>query len=489
VKTHLLQEGDAATNGGRSALADSTLWGPRILLLTPYTGSNFGDGAIQDAVIDNLRRRLTRPQIRLVTLCPERTSRLHGLPSFSIGSVEIPEQPRREEAQALQKGDSPLLAWIRRIPWLHRCTATIGRPIRRSIALSRDSVREIRHVFRVRALLRDTDLLVMSGGGQIDDFWGGAFGHPYALLKWSLVARFSKVPVVFPSVGVCVLKTRTSRFFAYRALKLASYRSYRDHGSKELLSSASFTRNDAECPDLAFSHPRGENGASLANGTLKRPHIVGLSPIIYLSQHGWPESDSVTYDRYLSVLCEFAEMILTEGHTVVLFVSAAQDQSAVEDLQRKLAQSKLQGSWGDRLQEFVPVSADELLDGISKMDLVAASRLHGVLLSHVLQKPVLAVSYDRKVRAHMASLSQEAFCLELTDCTAPQLWERFLVLAAQMEPVSHVIQVKTEEFRRKLAQQYDLLTALLVESMRKKNQIKGRTNISKTTPGKKSKSN
>jgi polysaccharide pyruvyl transferase WcaK-like protein len=35
-----------------------------------------------------------------------------------------------------------------------------------------------------------------------------------------------------------------------------------------------------------------------------------------------------------------------------------------------------------------------------------ASRLHGVILSHVTCAPVLAISYDRKVNAYMESMKQ-----------------------------------------------------------------------------------
>lgn len=461
MNTPLLYEGNGVPNGV-PASADSNPSGPRILLLTPYTGSNFGDGAIQDAVIHNLRKRLPKSQISLVTLCPERTRRLHGLPSYPIGSVEIRENPDQETAPATPKGGPAPHAWIRRIPWLRRGVAIIRWPARKTIALFRTVGRETRHVLRVRKLLVETDLLVMSGGGQIDDYWGGAFGHPYALFKWALIARLSGTPVAFPSVGVCSLERSTGRFFAYNALRLASYRSYRDRGSKELLKGVSFTRTDAECPDLAFSHSRGGKAGHVPARPLKAPWVIGLSPIIYLSQHGWPEIDLKTYDRYLEVLREFVERILAEGHSVLLFVSAVQDQFAVADLRAKLHPSERRESWGDRLQLISPESADQLLDGISRMDLVVASRLHGVILSHLLHKPVLAVSYDRKVRAHMASVGQEAHCLDLRDCKAGDLWASLLELAAGHHDVSDAVRSKTEEFRRSLDQQYDLLGRLLV---------------------------
>ncbi len=56
----------------------------KFLLLTPYTGGNLGDAAIQEAVIANIRKRIPDAQIVLVTLSPEDTTRLHGMRSFPI---------------------------------------------------------------------------------------------------------------------------------------------------------------------------------------------------------------------------------------------------------------------------------------------------------------------------------------------------------------------------------------------------------------------
>src|SRR6202012_2037023 len=42
--------------------------GPCIALLTPYTGGNLGDAAIQDAMIANLQLRLPRAQISGISL-------------------------------------------------------------------------------------------------------------------------------------------------------------------------------------------------------------------------------------------------------------------------------------------------------------------------------------------------------------------------------------------------------------------------------------
>jgi polysaccharide pyruvyl transferase WcaK-like protein len=57
----------------------------KVVLITPYTGGNLGDAAIQEAVISNVRRRDANADIVLVTLAPAITARLHGVQGFPIG--------------------------------------------------------------------------------------------------------------------------------------------------------------------------------------------------------------------------------------------------------------------------------------------------------------------------------------------------------------------------------------------------------------------
>jgi len=436
----------------------------RILLLTPYTGWNQGDGAIQDAVIHNLRKRFPEPQIQLVTLCPRLTSKLHGLPSFPIAAVESDNHLAFEEPESSTQ-DFPK-AGVNRGEWAKKRLRSVP-AARRIASFLRLALREIRHGFRAHRLLEQTDLLIMSGGGQIDDYWGGPFGQPYALFKWASLAKFTHTPVVFLSVGVCSLRARLSRHLVFRALRLAAYRSYRDQGSKNLLHDASFTRSDPECPDLAFSHPRGGWPATTAGIPTPPRLAVGISPITYLSPHGWPEHNPDIYERYLQTLSEFAEEVLGAGHSVVLFTSAWQDRFGVRDLQGKLDSSPRRDSWGDRLRQAIPSCADDLLTEIARMDAVVASRLHGIILSHLLSKPVLALSYDRKVGAHMEAMAQERFCLDLHDFTLAEVRDAFGVLGLESSAISASIRSKVIEYGQKLDRQHDLLIRLMGASVGK----------------------
>jgi polysaccharide pyruvyl transferase WcaK-like protein len=441
----------------------------KILLLTPYTGGNLGDAAIQDAVICHFRKRLFQPRMRLVTLAPRITSELHGLPAFPIASSAYndefpprnscsPAPPERLGAGARLK--NLIKRCLRPVSWLGPVITPARRAIQGTLSFLRRARAELRHLLRVYQLLKETDLLVMSGGGQIDDYWGGAFGQPYALFKWAFLARFTGTPVVFLSVGVCSLGSHLGRRFARQALRLAAYRSYRDHGSKELLRDANFTRTDPEYPDLAFSHPCARQRPILPRNPDRENLVVGISPIAYLSPHGWPKHDAMVYERYVQMLGEFTGKVLGAGHTVVLFTSAQMDRFAVKDLQARLLQNPGRKSWDGRLRQVDQTCLDRQLEEIREMDLVVASRLHGIILAHLLGKPALAISYDRKVRAHMEAMAQERFCLNLCYCTVSQLWDGFARLELESASISAGLRSKVEEFGQKLDVQYDLTVEL-----------------------------
>jgi polysaccharide pyruvyl transferase WcaK-like protein len=70
----------------------------------------------------------------------------------------------------------------------------------------------------------------------------------------------------------------------------------------------------------------------------------------------------------------------------------------------------------------------------AKLDLVVASRLHGVLLAIVATRPVLALSHERKVRAVMSDAGVSSFCADLTTATPDQIARSLTDLTGQLEP-------------------------------------------------------
>jgi polysaccharide pyruvyl transferase WcaK-like protein len=100
-------------------------------------------------------------------------------------------------------------------------------------------------------------------------------------------------------------------------------------------------------------------------------------------------------------------------------------------------------------------SPDTLLEGISDADLTIASRLHGVILSHLNTTPVLALSFDSKVDAHMNAMDQQDYCLSIDHLELEMLIARFNALNRARKRERDRLRSAALRFRRELELQYD----------------------------------
>ena len=134
---------------------------PRSACQDPSGSGTWAMPATPDAVVANSRDRQPGAEIVGISLNPRRYSR--------IGTRSRPSQ----SPQAFRPEGSRL------------------DDVRREFGLDA----------RAFGMLRRLDLLIVSGGGQLDDAWGGARAHPLNLLRWTLLAQAARVPVAFISVG------------------------------------------------------------------------------------------------------------------------------------------------------------------------------------------------------------------------------------------------------------------------------------------------
>jgi polysaccharide pyruvyl transferase WcaK-like protein len=427
----------------------------RVSLLTPYTGDNLGDAAIQEAIIGSLLARNNHADICLITYSPTVTSRVHRVRSFPIGITMFAPGELREYEYVPSTGGAVEAQSIRfdtarqrikaRFPYAGRLKRALLAWIPPALkALARDAI----HSWRAFRLTAGTNLVVVSGGGQIDDYWGGAWRQPYALLKWGILARLRGARYVFLSVGTGSLESRVSRVLVHGALRLANYRSYRDQVSKTQLARMSFTRSDPVYPDLAF----GFSGFTPQQGRTNGRPIVGISPIAYLSRR-WPTTNLIAYEAYIANMAAFARDLVRKGYDVTLFSTDRADLEALDDLEAALARLDLVGAV--RREDTTDLTA--ICRCFASFDFCVASRLHGVILSHRAGLPVLAISYDRKVDTHMAEVGMTEYCASFHGLANAALQRSFDGLVANAVSVRSALRNVNTRYTQALEEQYDTL--------------------------------
>lgn len=389
---------------------------PTVALLGPFGLGNLGDAATQDAAISAIRRNWPHARIIGVSLNPADTLERHGITSLQI--------------RASHSNESGIFG---RIKWLFRELA-----------------------FAVHSLwnLRGVDILIVSGGGQLDDVWGGAGAHPFALFKWSLFARLSGATVYFMSVGAGPIYSHKSEQLLNRALRFARYRSFRDERSRQLvIHQLKIADPGPVVPDLAHTRFEPEPPPA-ATEELK---VVGVAPMPHFDPRmaPYPGPDPARFRAYLDKVTDFVQWLLDRGCTVAFYTGEVhQDEAVIDDVMQLLANRGVDVRSARLLRPKIATVAD-LGVALEHMQILVASRFHSVLLPLALTKPVVALSYHPKVTELMRDMGQIEYCLDIDSFQTSDLVAQFESLWAKRASVRQHLRETSADFRRRLQEQYD----------------------------------
>jgi polysaccharide pyruvyl transferase WcaK-like protein len=414
----------------------------RIGLLDHMGYGNLGDAATQDVLIANIRSRIPGAEIVGFSLNPEDTRNRHQIESYSITHWH-PGLNRADSGtgDATNKKDR-IRAALKSIP--------VFAPAVRS---ARNLLRETAHLIRTFTVLRSLDSLIVAGGGQLSDLWRGPWSHPYNVFKFSALTKAAARRLLFVNVGVGPLRSRLGRAFAKHAVNLADYVSFRDKESRALIQDLGVKRIAGVFPDsvYALNLPRLGQKSSLARGKL----TVGINPLGYCDPRVWPRKDSAVYSRYIDKLAQACLWLIEKNYDVIVFSGEASvDEFALVDLKERLAPHMPE----DRLIGMFTATAEsveELLNRISGFDFIVTSKFHGVIFSHLLEKPVLALSYGKKIDDLMRTVGTAKQCLPIEAFRLEEFKESFSAMAEDAERLKDVFREVAGHYSTKLNGQFD----------------------------------
>ena len=420
-----------------TASGESTRPQHRVALLHHTGCGNLGDDAIIDAVVDNIRHRWPDAEIAVFSMNPDDTVKRHGIQSFPVRRYEW------ESNTKPSKKNQPIHS--RFVDWL----ATTRNPL---IRFPRAVWREVCWLDESYRRLRSFKLLIVSGGGQLTER-GGPWSFPYALYVWSRMAKMANVRLVFCNVGAGPLHHPLSKWFVVRALRAASYVSFRNKESQDLATSLGFVGASHVFPDNAYS-------MDVASPTVSRKETrsvtVGVAPMPFPFSDllKMPEDSDAIENELIDKLATFTRLLVEKAYSVTLFGSDVKaDPPVIKEMSQRLL------SQHDIAVPSIAASESviELLSQMSKMDCVVTCRFHGVVFAHLLNKPVLAIAHHPKVTQLMNALGLSEYCVDMRTFDPVRLADKFSSLVASMETVKERMARNLVEYRSQLATQWDAL--------------------------------
>ncbi len=425
---------------------------------------NLGDETIIAAVIQNIRLRYPDAEIRAFTFNPLDTTQRHGITAFPIRRINGVPRPEGKSVQEGSPASPPngsssrrqsIKEGIKKIPVVYPALKSV----QKGLHAIWGPFKEVGFLGQCYKNLKGMDLLIVAGSGQLTDHSGGPWAYPYTIFKWSLLARARGTKLAFVSIGTSWINSSVSEFFLKSALSRADYRSCRDESSGQQVEELGVAGENIVVPDLAYSLKMP--GIAAPPISPRSSPIVGINPIPFFHEKFWHEGDKKTYDAYVSTQASFASWLIRKGYKVLFFPTQLRaDPPAIQDIIQTLERTD-PGTSGRLIVDPPILSSEDLISAMSRMDIIVAARYHGVLISHLLHKPVLAVSYHQKTTDLMARMGQSQCTLEIDACTLEALKNHFLFLESQTKVIEAELERRVPLCRTVLDAQYERVFGLL----------------------------
>lgn len=432
--------------------------GPTIGILGHFADANVGDDACPTALLHHLRQLVPDADFQLFCRFPAVAKERFSFPTYYVqrpppGQMRSWQPPEGlvgsfgEEPE--EEASSGWRSWAKSIPPL-RLTVKALRAIREVVP---QIPAELRFLWASYRRLRGIDLLLVAGSNPIFDYFGGLWGYPFTMWKWTTLARLAGTKVAFVSVGAGPIVSRRSGRLLASVLRRAAYVSFRDEGSRQLMREHGFEGPDFVCPDLAHGLPF--TPVQLQASEKLR---VGINPMIVYHRVFWPVGDRKLYLHYVETLAALAAELDRDGHEVFLYGTQKDDAVPAEEIQQVLRKDFP----GVSVPQYErPETVPDLLALCGSADLLVSTRFHGAVFGVLTRRPTLAICYQGKTRQVLEAAELGEFAFDFEDVNLPLLRSALEQLRDRRSAIEATLDRHAERMRARLAEQDARLVALL----------------------------
>lgn len=281
--------------------------------------------------------------------------------------------------------------------------------------------------FELLKEIRDSDLVISSGGGYFycnrKFLPGPMFLQNYFHVKLALI--LNKPVIFFPqsfgpfhnSVSLWILKRLLE---SDSIIKILVREEISFNLLQKILNKSGKTNKLQLCPDIAFYLKR-EDCESNFKLDLPRPIVA-----ITLREWNFPEIKNrkgkyEKYMKYLSVFKEVCSYIYKKWNGSILIFSQVRGPGVFEDdriiTEKFLKIITKEIPQNNRLLINLPLiaSPESIIEFLTKVDLLIATRLHSAILGLLANIPVINIAYQPKSTGTFKLIGMRKFCIDISD--------------------------------------------------------------------------
>ena len=166
--------------------------------------------------------------------------------------------------------------------------------------------------------------------------------------------------------------------------------------------------------------------------------------------------DDACYCRYIENLCAFLLWLIRRGHRIAFCPTTDQhDAPCIEDIVEKITGVCPPEHLAGRIIQDPILTTEALIARIQLCDLMIASRFHAVVLPFALHKPVLAISYGRKMGDLMSQCGQADFHFPMNEADLEHMKRAFQALEQNRRAIAEHLEGVVAGLRASLESQYE----------------------------------
>ncbi len=312
--------------------------------------------------------------------------------------------------------------------------------------------------FRIGAWAARHDVVIIPGMGVMEASLPlTPWGLPYSFFLLGVSARIFGTKVAFVSIGASEVKNRATRALLNASARLASYRSYRDTPSRDVMRERGVdVSRDHVYSDIAFSIPPLPCGPG-------NPEIVGVGVIGYRGGDADRRQAAAIHASYVGAMKSFVRWLIDNDRSVRILVGDENEpDKEVAELILADARAYRSDLTPERVTAEYASSFAELMLAMAPVGTVIAGRYHSVVCALRLGKPVLSLGYSPKFVALVSSMGLSEFCQSAKSPDVDLLIAQFTQLEKRQDEFRQAIANGNAAYERSVAAQFAELSAVLL---------------------------
>jgi polysaccharide pyruvyl transferase WcaK-like protein len=309
---------------------------------------------------------------------------------------------------------------------------------------------------RIASWVRRHDAVIVPGAGALETTLPQrAWGFPYTLFVLAASGRLLRTKVALVSVGADLINKRATRWLSNATARLASYRSYRDVYSRDVMRQRGIdTSSDPVYPDLVFGVPTPPYDPG-------DPRLVGVGVMAYYGGNDDRRQAAQIHSRYVETMTRFTRWLVDNGYGVRLFWGDTKFDGEVA----KQIQEDLRHYRPDIEPSRVTIRSastyPELIREMAPVGMVVATRYHNVMCALKLCKPTISLGYSRKFVSLMSDMGLSEFNQFADAVDIDRLVEQFKELESRQSQLQRKMADRNAANVRSLGEQFNTLSARL----------------------------